>query len=147
MIDAWLNTGMAPPHEMQATTIDVTPVSVNPPGDASGPTENQMIVTAYDPGTDALSLQYTPACDASGHTIHYLNMSDISTYTWGTGPTGTFIPDPAVGESIIWVIVGQNASWEGSYGWHTNPGDPERPPNTTAAGTCYRDQSFAQICE
>ena len=57
--------------------------------------------------------------------------------------------DPAVGESIIWVIVGHNASWEGSYGWHNNPGvpDPERPPNTTAAGACYRDYSLAQICE
>jgi hypothetical protein len=152
MLDAWLNTGMAAPYEMQATTVDLTPVSVNPPGDASGPTENQMTVTAYDPGTDAISLQYTPACDASGHTIHYLNMNDINTYTWadadctfGTGPTGTFIPDPAVGESIIWVIVGQNVSWEGSYGWDSS--SVERPPNTAAAGACYRDQSLAQICE
>lgn len=151
MLDAWLNAGMSAPYEMQATTVDLTPVSMNPPGDASGPSENQMIVTAYDPGTDAISIQYTPACDASGHTIHYLDMNDISSYAWaeadcsfGTGPSGTFIPDPAVGDSIIWVIVGHNAAWEGSYG--LDSASVERPPDTTV-GICFRDQSLAQICE
>ena len=152
MLDAWLNTGMSAPFEMQATTVELTPVSMNPPGNASGPLATEMTVTAYDPGTDAISIQYAPACDASGHTIHYLNVNDIATYEWaaadctfGTGPTGTFIPDPAVGESIVWVIVGQNVTWEGSYG--VDGLSVERPPNTTAAGACFRDQNLVPICE
>ncbi len=65
--------------------------------------------------------------------------------SFGTGPTGTFFPDPAVGESIIWVIVGHNVSWEGSYG--CDGSSVERPPATAAAGICYRDQSLAPGCE
>jgi hypothetical protein len=152
MLDAWLNTGMAPPFEMASTTLDLSPVALNGPGSASGPLASQMTVTAYDPSTGRISLQYAPACDATGHTIHYLNLNDLSTYEWGAadctfgaGPTGSFVPDPAVGESIVWVIVGHNASWEGSYGVDSQ--GAERPPNTAAAGSCHRAQNLEPICE
>ena len=56
-----------------------------------------------------------------------------------------FLPDPGVGESIFWVIVGNNPSFEGSYS--TNSNAVERPANTIAAGTCLRPQNLATVCE
>jgi hypothetical protein len=56
----------------------------------------------------------------------------------------SFIPDPAVGENIFWVVVGNNSVWEGSYGVGSN--GVERPPNTTNAGACYRPQNLTPVC-
>jgi hypothetical protein len=57
----------------------------------------------------------------------------------------TFVPDPAAGDSIFWVIVGNNASWEGSYG--LDSAGLERPPDTVNSGACFRQQNLASVCE
>jgi len=152
MLDAWLNTGMAAPFEMAATTVAVTPLAAPGPGNASGPEQVPMQVTGYNPATGAISLSWAPACDAAGHTVHYGSLADIATYGWaaadcaiGAGGSGSFIPAPAVGDGIFWVIVGNNATWEGSYG--VSSAGIERPPDTVNAGACFRPQSLAPVCE
>jgi hypothetical protein len=152
MLDAWLNTGMAAPFEMAAATVAVTPLALPAPGGASGPAQAPMLVTGYDAATGAISLAWAPACDAAGHTVHYGSLADIAAYGWaaadcniGTGGSGTFIPTPAAGDSIFWVIVGNNATWEGSYG--VDSSGAERPPDTANAGACFRPQSLASVCE
>ncbi|HXH27836.1 MAG TPA: hypothetical protein VNL37_02260 [Candidatus Polarisedimenticolia bacterium] len=152
LLDAWLNTGMSAPFEMASTTANVTAIALSAPGDASGPQQTPMTVTGYDSGTGAIALSFSPACDAQGHTIHYGPLATLPTYGWeaadcsfGVAGDISFTPDPAVGDSIFWVIVGNNADWEGSYG--TDSAMLERPPDTTAAGVCYREQNLAPVCQ
>jgi hypothetical protein len=152
MMDAWLNTGMAPPLEMALALAAVTPVALNAPGHASEAPDPQMEVTAHNGGTGEISLTYSPACDASGHTLHYGPLADVGTYGWADADcsyddsgTGIFLPDPAVGDSIFWVMVGHNASFEGSYS--ADSFGAERPANTAAAGVCFRTQNLAPVCE
>ena len=57
----------------------------------------------------------------------------------------SFTPDPAVGESLFWVVVGNNSVWEGSYGAGSD--GVERPPNTANAGACYRPRNLAPVCQ
>jgi hypothetical protein len=111
-----------------------------------------MEVTGYDPGSGAISLAFTAACGATGSTVHYGNLANVSTYTWAASDcgldssgTGFFVPDPAVGESIFWVVVGNNADWEGGYGTDSHGG--QRPPNVTNAAGCLRQQSVRNFCE
>lgn len=151
MLDAWLNTGMAPPFEMSATTTTLTPAAPGPPGQASGPQQNEMEVTGYDPGTGAITIRYSPACDATDHTIHYGSLSNVKSYGWadaqcGLDTTGTavFTPNPLVGQSLFWVIVGNNPTYEGSYG--TSSAGVERP-QSNAAGVCARIKSQAAVCQ
>ena len=152
MLDAWLNTGMAAPFEMAATTVAVAPPAAPAPGNASGPAESPMLVTAYDPASGAIALTWSPSCDASGHTVHYGSLANIATYGWagadcalGATGSGSFIPSPAIGESIFWVIVGNNDAWEGSYG--VDSSGIERPPDATHAGVCFRPQNLEPVCE
>jgi len=151
MLDAWLNTGMAPPFEMAAVTAAVTPVALPAPGNASGPLEPPMAVTSYDQTTGAIGVTYAPACDATGHTIHYGPLANVRTYGWQAADctldasgSVAFIPDPAAGSNLFWVIVGTNPDWEGSYG--TSSMSAERPPSASA-GICARPQSLAPVCE
>jgi hypothetical protein len=161
MLDAWLNAGgatapekrMSPPFEMASVpAMAVTGPTVNPPGTASGVSGSSMEVTGYDPGSGAISLAFTAACGATGSTVHYGNLANVSTYTWAASDcgldssgTGFFVPDPAVGESIFWVVVGNNADWEGGYGTDSHGG--QRPPNVTNAAGCLRQQSVRNFCE
>jgi hypothetical protein len=152
MLDAWLNTGMAAPFEMASTLVAVTPVALPAPGGASAPAQAPMVVTGYDAVSGAIALSFAPACDATGHTVHYGRLADIATYGWaaadcaiGIGGSGSFIPIPAAGENLFWVVVGNNASWEGSYG--ADSAGIERPPDTINAGACFRQQSLATVCE
>jgi len=151
MLDAWLNTQMAPPYEMASTTVSLSPVGFNAPGQASGPLQTEMEVTGFDTATGEIALSYAPSCDATGHVIHYGNLTGVKTYGWthaecGLDVSGSalFTPDPAAGDSIFWVIVGNNPSFEGSYG-QTGLG-VERPP-TAATIACPRTQSRATVCE
>lgn len=150
MLDAWLNTGMAAPFEMAASTITLAPVA-SAPGQASGPSQALMQVTGFNRTTGAITLSYAPACDATGHIIHYGNLANVGSYAWagaacGLDASGTavFTPDPAVGQSIFWVIVGNNAAFEGSYG--VNAAGTERP-RSTAVRACDLPQSLASVCQ
>jgi hypothetical protein len=137
---------------MATTSATVTGVSFNAPGHVSQSPDPQMQVSQYDPGTGELTLSYSPACDAQEHTVHYGALGGVSTYAWadakcGFDASGTavFLPDPAAGEDIFWVVVGNNPSFEGSYS--TDSEDGERPANTGAAGACFRPRNLSTVCE
>jgi hypothetical protein len=151
-LDAWLHTGMAAPLEMTTTSASVTGVSFNAPGHASLAPDPLMQVTSFNAGAGEISFSYSPACDADGHTVHYGALSGVDTYAWADAACGfdnsgnaLFVPDPAVGESIFWVVVGNNPSFEGSY--NTDSFAVERPANTGSAGACFRPQNLATVCE
>jgi hypothetical protein len=156
LLDAWIHTGMAAPIQMEQVAVppgSLTAPAGNPPGSASGPGQASMIVSGYSPSDGAITLSYDAACDATGHTIHYGSLSDVSTYGWADADcsldasgTGTFVPTPGVGESIFWVIVGNNSDWE-SADYGTDSDGHGRPGNTTAAGACLRPQSWVNFCE
>jgi hypothetical protein len=150
MLDAWLNTGMAAPFEMVSISTPLAPV-YNPPGSASGPSGSLMQVTGYNSGTGAITISYAAACDATDHTIHYGSLANVGTYGWaaascdfGASGTAVFTPDPGIGESIFWVIVGKNPTYEGSYG--ANSAGQERPASASA-GVCALPRSLAAVCE
>ncbi len=161
MLDAWLNAGgaaepekrMSPPYEMASVpAMAVTAPGTNPPGLASGVAGAQMTVTGFDAVSGAISLDYQAACDATGTTVHYGNLADVGSYGWagadcslGVAGTGSFIPDPAVGESIFWIVAGHNGDWEGGYG--ENSEGLQRPANSTAAGSCLKQRSVRNFCE
>jgi hypothetical protein len=152
LLDAWLNTGMSAPFEMTEVIVPVSGASFNAPGHVSLDPAPLMTIDSFDPGTGEMALTYSPACDAEDHSIHYGPLFSVSSYAYadaqcGFGISGSalFTPDPAVGDSLFFVVVGNNPDFEGSYGVDKLGG--ERPPNTTAAGACLKTQSLATVCE
>jgi hypothetical protein len=103
------------------------------------------------PGTGtSLVVDYGPACNATDHVIYWSHASGPAAFAWtgstcglGTGPSATFDPGtPAVGSVISFVVVGRNATTEGSYGRSIT--GTEWPK---AAGTsCDRPRILATSC-
>jgi len=100
------------------------------------------------PGT-SVTVHYTPGCGSTTHAVY-----------WGSGPIGaglnwtdvacdvpcdgSFDPgDPAPGEWLYFVVVGQNSTLEGSYG--TNNLGQERP-EAVATGPCDMPQNLTGTC-
>ncbi|MDH3628635.1 MAG: cytochrome c family protein [Acidobacteriota bacterium] len=144
MLDAWLNTGMAPPFEMAMTDVSVSTV-LGTPGEASK-ASNQLQATR---NLTAVDISYTPACDATDHTIYYGPLSAVSSYGYSgaacaVGVSGSASFDPGVG-SFFFMVVGNNGTTEGSYG--TNGVMLERPEDVGTA-VCDRAQDLGGVlCE
>jgi hypothetical protein len=158
MMDAWLNarqdeadpnSTMAPPFEMALATATVTAVAAVP-GEAShwSPPEEQMLAS-LNGTTGAVDLTYTPACDATDHTVYYGDLANIGTYGYAdaacyVGTTGTASFDPGPG-SWFFLVVANNGSEEGSYG--TDTAFAERP-EASGVGVCDMPQNLAGVvCE
>jgi hypothetical protein len=147
MLDAWLNTGMAPPVEMAFTSAPVTPAAAGVPGEASRHDEPaEQMLAGYNLGAGQIDLTYTAACDAVDHTIYYGDMANVSTYAYSgaecsIGMTGTHSFVPGTG-SYFFVVVANDGSEEGSYG--EDGLDVERP----GALLCGYTQNLAGVtCE
>ena len=88
-----------------------------PPGEAS-----ELRVVAYSPSTGALTLNFQPACGATGHHIEFGPLSAVATHAYtgqvcGIGVSGSFGPfDPGPGSSFFLVVGDDGAGIEGSYG-------------------------------
>ena len=104
------------------------------------------------PGT-SLQAFYTQACGATNHTV-FLGIGTtipLAGLAWtsgfcslGTTGVASFDPgDPLVGQFFYFVMVGQNASQEGSYG-HSSGGAEE--PEAIAVGLCDLPQSLIGTC-
>ena len=121
MLDAWLNTDMAPPVEMASAVAAVTAPTFGVPGQASHQdAPSDQMRAALNAGTGAIDLTYTAACDASEHTIYWGDLADVAAYGYGgaacaVGTAGTASFDPGAGNSFF-VVVGNNGAEEGSYG-------------------------------
>jgi hypothetical protein len=63
-------------------------------------------------------IDWQPTCDADDHAIYFGTLRAFGSYTWAlcdAGMGGTWTGVPPAGD-LFWVVVGQNAALEGSYG-------------------------------
>ena len=117
------------------------------PGEASP--AGDMVVSP-NVGT-SVTLNYAPACGATGHAIYWGTSPIAGALAWtnaacGVGSTGVagFDPGtPPVGQFYYFVIVGQSAAEEGSYG--RDSAGAERP-EAQGVGACDRPQLQTLIC-
>jgi hypothetical protein len=158
MMDAWLNarledadpnSTMAPPFEMALATATVTSAA-GVPGEASHqdvPTD--LMLAAYNQVNGQIDLTYTPACDATDHTVYYGDLSSVSSYGYADaacflGASGTASFDPGSG-SWFFLVAASNGSDEGSYG--KNSIGVERP-EADGVGVCDVPQDLDGVtCE
>jgi hypothetical protein len=121
ILDAWLNTSMAPPVEMAFASATVTGVVTGTPGEASHQeiTAEQMRAE-YNSVSGTVDITYTPACDAADHTVYYGPLSSVASYGYtdaacflGTSGAASF--DPGT-DSYFFLVVANDGISEGSYG-------------------------------
>ncbi|MCP3981531.1 MAG: hypothetical protein GY716_19710 [bacterium] len=147
LLDAWLNTGQSPPYEMALISVDVS-AAVGVPGEASEPgLPARQMIAAYDNGTGEVLVDYTPACDATDHTIYFGDLASVATQTLsgavcGVGVGGSAAFDPGMDDAFF-LIVGNNGSSEGSYG--RDGAGAERPEDVGTAA-CDISQDLAAVC-
>jgi hypothetical protein len=158
MMDAWLNarwdeadpnSTMAPPFEMGLATASVTAVSAVPGEASHQDTPADQLLASLNGATGAVDLTYTPACDATDHTVYYGDLASVASYGYanaacavGTSGTASFDPGPG---SWFFLIVANNGSEEGSYG--KDAAIAERP-EASGVGVCDIPQNLVGVvCE
>lgn len=147
LLDAWLNTGMSPPLEIASATATITPPPA--PGEASRQeSAGEHMRASYNKATGEIEISYTPACDASDHTIYYGDLANVSAYEYSgaecsVGRSGSASFDPGL-PNAFFLIVGNNGWVEGSYG--TSSSGAERPEDTQTAG-CDLPQDLTETCD
>jgi len=116
------------------------------PGEAA---VTRPMTVRQGPGS-SLIVDFGPACNATDHTIAWTSRSGPGPIAWtgsvcglGMGPTATFDPGtPAVGSVISFVVVGRNATAEGSYGRSFTGVEWPKATGTS----CDRPQVLATSC-
>ncbi len=99
----------------------------------------------------AVGITFTPACSATDHAVYWGQGPVTNTLVWtssacGLGTSGSASFDPGTlppGGWIYFVVVGQNAVSEGSYGLDSQGG--ERPA-AVAVGGCNHPQNLTGTC-
>jgi hypothetical protein len=161
MMDAWLNarwddndpnSTMSPPVEMASATATVSAV-LGVPGEASHQDlPPDLMLADYNGGTGEIDLTYTPACDATDHTIYWGDLADVGSYLYGgaecfAGTSGTASFDPG-GGSFFFVIVGNNGVEEGSYGLYNDAGTTDQRDEDVGTPVCDLPRNLAGVtCE
>ena len=113
------------------------------------PGEARNVLASRGAGT-AVDVTYQPACGALDHTVYWGTSPFAGSYSWknsacglGTSGTGSFNPGtPAPGTFIYYVVVGKNATNEGSYGTSSSGERPE----AVGIGACDAPQTLASTC-
>jgi hypothetical protein len=119
-------------------------------GTSAHPSEAGPMTASRAAAGTAVDLLYTPACGALDGAVYWGTGPITGAPAWtgaacGLGMSGaaSFDPgDPAPGELIYFVLVGQNDTEEGSYGLGF---DGERP-EAVGVGTCERPQVLGGAC-
>jgi hypothetical protein len=118
------------------------------PGEASrqDSTAEQM-QAKWIPAGSRIQVTYTPACDASNHTIYYGPLGSVSSWGYsgarcsiGTGGSALFVPPAG---SVFFVVAGTDGSREGSYGRDSS--GAERP-EALGVGACDVPQDLGATC-
>jgi len=108
------------------------------PGEASPPeAAAKQMKAAWLPALQRIAVSYTPACDASSHTLYYGPLSVVSSYGYGgarcsLGKSGTAQFVPPAGD-LFFVVVGTDGTREGSYG---RDGNGAERPEAVGVGLC-----------
>ncbi|NIM02185.1 MAG: hypothetical protein GTN89_15675 [Acidobacteria bacterium] len=116
------------------------------PGEASG-ASSPMLAT-YDDLTDRIEVTFTPACNATNHTIYYGALADVAAYGYSgaacwRGNDGTTSFDPGSGDAFF-LIVGNTGVVEGSYG---RDGAAFERPEHLATPECDLAQDLSAVCD
>jgi hypothetical protein len=125
-----------------------TPFVVDPsstPGETCGSGMPQMLVQGRDPVTSSLDVSFDPGCNTADNNVYFGNLADVSSYRYsgelcdvGMGGTANLsLP----GDSLFFVIVGDDEIVEGSYG--RDGEQVERP----WSGSCGFVQDLGNPCE
>jgi hypothetical protein len=120
------------------------------PGEAGEAGATGPMTAGRGAGTSVL-VEYTPACAATDHVVYWGAGSLAGGPQWagsacGLGSDGNTSFDPGTpppGELVYFVIVGQDASSEGSYGKSSS--GTERP-EAIGVGACDRPRTIG-ICQ
>jgi hypothetical protein len=140
LLDAWLNTGESAPFQMALATASVT-------APAQLPGEGLALRAGWNAGASRIDVTYTPACDATDHTLVWGDLAAVASYGYvnavcGIGTSGTASFDAGAG-SVFFLVVGSTGSAEGSYG--LGAAGAERP-EYPGGGTCARPQQLGAAC-
>jgi titin len=126
--------------------------ALSSPMEASSPQDMKVVPN----GGSSLKLTYTPACGATNHVVYWGLAGPTSIGTGGPvwidsacalGTSGTAVFDPGTppaGKYFYFVIVGDNAFQEGSYGKESS--GVERP-EAVRIGACDLPQILPQTCQ
>ena len=153
LLDAWLNTGMTPPVEMTFASAVVSGPVVGAPGQASRQNDPaDQMRAALNGATGVIDIIYTPACDATDHTIYWGDLSNVGIYGYSgnecfVGTAGTAAFDPGTG-SFFFLIVGNDHTDEGSYGQYLSGGATGERDEDVGTPICDYPQNLGGvICE
>jgi hypothetical protein len=118
--------------------LTIAPTVAGAPGPASPQSvPGSQMKAVYNKITGEIDVAYTPACDASNHTIYFGELANLASYGYtaaacGRGVSGTTSFDPGGLDNVFFLIVGNTGSVEGSYG--LDGSGSERPEDTATAG-------------
>ncbi|MBD3868933.1 MAG: hypothetical protein IFK94_12465 [Acidobacteria bacterium] len=150
MLDAWANTGMNAPAEMVFASATVS-IAAGVPGSASHQEiPGDQVQASWNTGTGEIEFTYTPACDATDHTVYYGDLANVALYDWSDaacniGISGAASFNPSGLDNLFFVIVANNSLEEGSYGQSSSL--LERPEDI-GTPTCDYGQGLPQVtCE
>jgi len=120
---------------------------VGAPGEASPPDApaTQLCARWIPPG-QRIQVTYTPACDATDHTIYYGPLAAVSSHGYsgsrcaiGTAGSALWVP-PA--DDLFFLVAGTDGTREGSYG---RDGLGAERPEAVGVGTCDVPQDLAGV--
>ena len=118
------------------------------PGETSGAALAQLLVTAHDPLGRTVTITYGSPCEATDNTLEFGAIANLAAYSYsdqvcGLGTTGTYQWSYPDGD-LFFLVVGRNATVEGSYG--LGEVGLERPEDDTSAA-CPVPQELADRCD
>lgn len=122
------------------------------PKEAGGETA-PMVAARASSGT-GVELEFGPACGALNAVAYWGSSPIVGAPSWSQaacalGNTGraSFDPgDPSPGEFFYFVLVGQSATKEGSYGQGRDGGGRPERPEAIAVGVCDKPQDLSGVC-
>jgi len=117
------------------------------PGEASA---SAPMLARRGAGTSVV-VDYAPACGATDHVVYWGTGPIRGAVAWtasacglGTAGTASFDPGgPSPGQLVYFVIVGQGATTEGSYG---NASSGAERPDAVGVGACDKAQVIGTDC-
>jgi hypothetical protein len=121
--------------------VTLTPSVAGAPGEAS-------MQASYNRGTGEIDVSFTPACDATDHTIYYGDLASVASYAYSgavcfRGNSGVASFDPAM-PNVFFIIVGNTGIVEGSYG--RDGAGFERPEHLSGTA-CDLSQDLSGVCD
>ena len=103
---------------------------------------------------DGIDLEYQPGCGTTDNAVYWGTGPIAGSLAWagascalGNTGRGSFVPPvPAPGSFLYFVLVGQNATKEGSYGRSSNGVSGTERPEATSIGSCDKPQDLTGSC-